>query len=181
MEETTSYALTLQRKLITEFKQKFYEKLGYYPEVITHTTEVMPTGTSKILRIPLEDLKEIFDTRLLRPLVASSHGTQWITSLSNRSRIRDICELRYMYFKIAALMGYSWCSIARSIKMDHSSVIHGVRRINGHLETDDRARQNYYNTLFNVKCIIENEYRHLECAGQIQDKPQPAILDSLSQ
>lgn len=181
MEETASYALTLQRKLIAEFKQKFYDKLGYYPEVITHTTEIMPTGSSKILRIPLEDLRDIIDSRFLMPLVSTIHGSKWITSISNRSRIRDICELRYTYFKIAAIMGYSWCSIARSIGMDHSSVIHGVRTLNGHLETDPRVRQQYHNTLFNVKRIIENEYRHLECAGQIQDEPQPAVFAALSE
>jgi hypothetical protein len=179
MQDTANYALTLQRKLITEFKQKFYEKLGYYPEVITHTTEVVPTGTSKIMRIPLDELKEIFDTRLLRPLVATIHGAQWITTISNRSRIRDICELRYMYYKIASLMGYSWCAIGRSLRMDHSSVMHGVQTLNGHLETDPGVRQDYYNTLLQIKQIIDNEYRHLECAGQVQDESQPVIPDSL--
>lgn len=179
MQDTANYALTLQRKLIAEFKQKFYDKLGYYPEVITYTTEVVPTGSSKIMRIPLDDLKEIFDSRLLRPLVRQIHGAEWITSISNRSRIRDICALRYTYFKIASLMGYSWCAIARSLRMDHSSVIHGVQTINGHLETDERVRQDYYNTLFTIKQIIDNEYRHLECAGQVQDEPQSVIPDTL--
>lgn len=179
MEEAAVYALSLQRKLITEFKQKFYDKLGYYPEVITHTTEVVPKGTYSIKRIPLDDLQEIFDTHILQPITASIPGARWITNLKARSRIREVCEIRYIYFKLAHLMGYSWCSIARSIGLDHSTVIHGVQTLNDHLETDPRVRQDYHNTLYQVKQIIDNEYRHLECPYQVQDEPQSALSNTL--
>lgn len=179
MEETRSYALTLQRKLISEFKQKFFEKMGYYPEVITHTTTIVHHGPYKIKRIPLEDLKDIFNSHLLPKLVENIPGAQWIKTINARCRVRDICELRYMYFRIASIMGYSWCAIARSVNMDHSSVIHGIQTLSGHVETDARVRQDYYNTLFTVKKIIEDEYRHLECAYQIQAESEPALLDTL--
>lgn len=177
--ETLPYAQSLQRKLIEEFKKKFYDKLGFYPEVITHTTVFSDTNKSTIMRIPLDELMDIFDTHILLPHIKYTPNAGWITSLRNKTRIREICEIRYMYFKVAAMMGYSTSTIGRTVGMNHSSVIHGLQRLNDHLETDIRVRQDYYSTILTVKQIIEDEYRHLQCAHQIQAESQSVVLDTL--
>lgn len=181
MEESTLYSLNLQKKLIDEFKKKFYEKIGFYPEVIVHTTEFVEAGHTSIMRIPLDELLDIFDRHLLPKLIGRVPNTSWIESLRNKTRIRDICELRFMYYKIAGLMGYSWSSIGRTVRQDHGNVIHGINTLNNRLETDPRVRHDYYNTLLTIKQIIEDEYRHLQCAYQIQAESQPVVSDTLHQ
>ena len=59
METTVSYATKLEKKLITEFKDLFYEKLGYYPIVLaTSRTQ----GDTHIPVMSLEALKKMFDS-----------------------------------------------------------------------------------------------------------------------
>lgn len=177
MEQAQPYHITLQKKLIAEFKEKFYEKLGYYPEVITENSNL--TGSCLIRRIPLDELLEIMDRRILKPLITSTPGTSWMTTIKNRSRIREVCEVRYTYFKIARLMGYSWKTIGRSVGLNHSTVIHGIQRMDGFLETDPNVRHEYYNRINQVKQIIDHEYRHLEHANQVQSEPESALSDAL--
>lgn len=179
MDETTVYSLSLQKKLIEEFKKKFYEKIGFYPEVIVHTTEFAQADSTSLMRIPLDELLDIFDRCLLPKLTCSIPNTTWIESLKNKTRIRDICDLRFMYYKIAGLMGYSWSAIGRSVRQDHSNVIHGINTLNNRMETDPRIRSDYYNTLLTIKQIIEDEYRHLQCAAQIQAESQSVVSDTL--
>lgn len=179
MEDVTSYSLNLQKKLIREFKEKFFEKIGFYPEVITHSIQDVESTPTSIRKTSLDELLDIIDKRFLPDALSYMNKHQWIQSIRTKIRTREIVELRYIYYKIAYLMGYSLCAIGRSIGRDHSTIIHGLQTLENLMETDCRVRQHYFNILISIKTIIDNEYRHLEHIDQVQTESQPVILDPL--
>jgi len=56
--ETSSYAAKLEKKLVTEFKDMFYEKMGYYPIVLVKNRT---QGDGGIPVMSLDALKSVFE------------------------------------------------------------------------------------------------------------------------
>ena len=134
------YAIRLEKKLIAEFKEKFLDKLGYEPIVMTRKK----VNNDYINIIPLYKLKKVFE-----PYLPFNELTQKKIPLESKSRKRELVELRHMYCIIARTMGYTLKSIAVSLNRDHTTVIHNIRSFNNLMEVLPNF-QEQYNEIFNV-------------------------------
>jgi len=167
--DATHYAMQMEKKLVENFKELFFSKLGYYPEVITKNyiefKESLPP------RLSLEDLKQCF-----MPFLPVVNGM--VLKLDSKLRKREIVELRHMYFHMAREIGFSLESIGYYIgNRDHTTVIHGVKNFKNLYETDETYRKKY-NIIFNY---IKNRYDApiMEHADPTQTKPESSVLPGL--
>ena len=95
---TKDYAISLEGKLIEEFKRKFFDKLGYEP--IVHAGSRLKTEDGKdVLTISLSELKNHFT-----PFLPLLRGVP--IELDNKLRKKDLVELRVIFSFIAKSMGY---------------------------------------------------------------------------
>jgi hypothetical protein len=144
--------LRIQKELIDIFTEEFNKRLGYRPVVITKTAqEVSPA----VDLMSLIELKEHFNFFL--PVTQTGKKIP----LEAKSRINELVELRHMYFYLARSMGYKLVAIARSLnKLDHTTVIHGLRTFHNLMEVDERYKEkfltilNYIKTLKNGASIV---------------------------
>jgi hypothetical protein len=125
----------MEKKLIDNFKSRFFEKMGYYPGVITRSMderdkEALPT-------ITLQELEEQF-----KPFLPRYNGST--THLKARSRKKEIVELRHMFCYMARKLGYSLCTIGEYLAgRDHTTVMHSVTTFQNLFETDESFRNRY--------------------------------------
>lgn len=161
------YAARLEKKLVDQFIETFYEKLGYKPVVITQTTGL--TTDDQLPLMSLETLKEQFT-----PFLPTVHGKK--KDLSCKIRIRELVELRNIFCYIAKKMGYSLKNIGMSIgDRDHTTVIHNIRCFNNLMETNEVYREKYMNILKQIKKQYD-EPPTLDDTDQVQCEPEPAVL-----
>jgi len=137
--------LKIEADLIESFMDNFYEKLGYYPTVVTHNNTMHNKDNVKV--VGLEQLQEYLD-----PFMPTEFGKR--LTLRSRSRSRTIVDIRFIYYFLARSMGYSLSTISRSLGMDHTSVIHGLRTFKNLYETSDLFREKYSN----IVKYIKNQY-----------------------
>lgn len=168
--ENAEYAFTLQERLVSEFRNHFYEKLGYYPIIIT---EIQTSSGAYKPIMTLEKLKTMFD----RFLPERYNKT---LTLECRHRYREIVELRHIYCYIARGMKYSLKLIGETIgNRDHTTVIHNVNVFNDLYETSYEFRSKYATI---VKYIKDNhEPSIMDYVQEVQLDPEPNVSIGLLQ
>jgi hypothetical protein len=138
--DTTDYKKKVEQQLIKEFLDKFYEKVGYYPTVLTDTRE---SDSIKILT--LNELEDYFT-----PFLPTIFGKK--VTLSNKNRTRFLVELRFIFFFIARQMRYTLKEIGQHVgKRDHTTVLHGLSTFVNLYETDARFKMTYNAIIHNIK------------------------------
>jgi len=160
MISTAAYASTLEKKLITKFCNEFYVKLGYYPSVITKT--YIDNEGDGIHLMSLEQLESYFTPFLPRIFKKP------ILQLGDKSRTRELVELRHIFFYIAKSFGFSLACIGMYLNnRDHTTVIHGIRTFRNLVETDSNFKQKYIEILNHIK---QNHHEY-----------NPSVMDSSDQ
>lgn len=163
--DSKSYALQLEKKLIEQFRENFYQKIGYYPMVVT---QVQVDSTYSLPIMNLQTLQDMFESFL--PIRYERKLT-----LKSKCRYRELVELRNIYCFLARTMGYSLASVGESLgNRDHTTVIHNVSCFKNLMETDDTFRQKYLRILTYIKQQYEPSV--MEESDQEQCEPQPALL-----
>jgi hypothetical protein len=162
--DSKSYAAMLEKKLITEFKSVFYNKLGYYPTVITQMY------TSENAEIPIMSLEMLEDN--LKPFMPVFFDKP--TCLQSRSRNRPLVELRNIFCLLARQMGYSLTVIGKFLGKDHTTVIHAITACKNLLETCEPFQHKYTSILKTLKSNYESST--LDDTDQVQCEPEPAVL-----
>lgn len=164
MTVSKSYATTLEKKLISEFKEKFKFKMGYEPIVITN---IAVNGQGyRLMTLPaLESQFESF--------LPVQFGRK--LALTKKCRKRELVELRMMFCFIARTMKYTYAAIGEYLNgRDHTTVIHNINTFQILLETSESFREKYNEILTCIK--QNNESPALEIAHQVQDEPEHAVL-----
>ena len=138
--ETAEYKKKLEQELIKQFSDTFFEKLGYYPIVITNKEY---NSSYKVLT--LNELEQYFI-----PFTPHVFGKK--TSLSSKNRTRPLVELRFIFFFIARQMRYSLLEIGQYLgKRDHTTVIHGLSTFKNLYQTDVRFKAQYEAIINQIK------------------------------
>jgi hypothetical protein len=166
--DSKTYAEQLEKKLIDQFRENFFEKLGYYPTVMTGAK------VSSDIVIPfmhLSTLKECFD-----PFLPEIGGFTY--NLDSRSRCRELVELRSIYCYLGRQMRYSLDTIGKSVgDRDHTTVINSLRNFNDLMDTDEQFRQKYSAIVTYIKKVYESSV--MAKLDQIQRESEPAVLPGL--
>lgn len=160
---TKNYAISLEGKLVEEFKKKFFEKLGYEP--IVHVGTRLKTEDDKeVLTMPLNELKDCFTPFL--PIYKEVP-----VSLHSRLRKTDLVELRVIFSFIAKNMGYILEDIGDILgKQDHTTVIHSINNFKNWIAIDPNFRYKYNKILNHIVTIQNknNESSTLEHTDQME-------------
>ncbi len=164
MVQTLSYATILKKKLIDEFKQKFYEKLGYHPIVVTKVT----IAEQEVPILTLEELLKCFNKHVPR----GKDGRY--LSLKSKKRDRELVDLRKIFCTLAKSMGYTLNQIGKFLgSRDHTTVIHNINMFKSLFETNDAFKSKYYIILRTITekygtSIMEN-------INPTQSQPKPDL------
>jgi hypothetical protein len=76
--------------------------------------------------------------------------------LGSKLRKRELCDLRYIYFRIARNMGHVLTDIAKSVnKRDHTTIIHGLQQFRNLHETSEAFRNKYQTIIHYIKSKYE--------------------------
>lgn len=143
---TVDYKKKLEIELITEFRNKFFEKLGYHPTIVTNKR--ISSGDIVVLTLP--ELEKYFEPHL--PTVFGKK-----LNLRSKYRGRALVELRCIFFFIARTMHYGLQSMAEFLsKKDHSTVIHNINTFKSLYETDAKFKEKYYTIINNIKKSYES-------------------------
>lgn len=151
---TFLYKRNLEEKLVSRFKSDFYDKIGYYPQVIT----LVDTNYN----LPMIGLKDLIN--IINGIMEVKYGRMKhkgkLFRIDSRIRKREVTEYRYIYFKLGRVMGYSLSDIYNALCIDdinkfhHSTVLHGCETFNSLLETSTVFALNYQG----VVDIIRNKF-----------------------
>lgn len=164
MIESITYANNLERKLITEFKDKFRQKIGYDPIVLTKIT----VDEYGIPMMGLAQLESYFE-----PFLPTYMGKKM--QLTSKSRKRNLVELRMMFFYIARNMKYTFQESGEYLGgRDHTTVIHNVNMFRNLMEISDSFRETYISILTYIK--KQHESSDMDFFDQVQAQSEPALL-----
>lgn len=150
-EATKLYKKTLETKLIDKFKKEFYEKIGYVPQVITMNDEV-----NELYKLELQEIIDIIND-IMEEEFGDRRVGKHLLRITSPTRKRDVTEYRYIYFKIARLMGYTYVEIGFKIQKgklkgyDHTTVMHGIKTFDDLLSTNQKFALRYQNVVDNIK------------------------------
>lgn len=140
------YKKKLEIELITEFRNKFFETLGYHPTIVTNKR--MSSGDMVVLTLP--ELEKYFEPHL--PTVFGKK-----LNLRSKYRGRTLVELRCIFFFIGRTMHYGLQPMAEYLgKKDHSTVIHNINTFKNLYETDPRFKEKYYSIINEIKKDYES-------------------------
>jgi hypothetical protein len=149
--DTVIYKRRLEAKLIAEFKLEFKEKIGYEPHVLT-----MMDDDSDIPNIPLLTLRDTIDEILLE-----MHGDRLfihdVARLRNRSRKMELVNMRFIYFKLARLLGHTLDSIGdtmatlRQPRYDHTTIRYGIEQFDNLVVRDESFKELYLEVIGKIK------------------------------
>jgi hypothetical protein len=149
--DTVIYKRRLEAKLIAEFKLEFKEKIGYEPHVLT-----MMDDDSDIPNIPLLTLRDTIDEILLE-----MHGDRLfihdVARLRNRSRKMELVNMRFIYFKLARLLGHTLDSIGdtmatlRCPRYDHTTIRYGIEQFDNLVVRDESFKELYLEVVGKIK------------------------------
>jgi len=138
--DTTKDKKTLEQRLIKEFIQNFYEKIGYHPLVILKDGK----NSSELGMLTLNELETHF--AMLLPKLYNEK-----LNLGHRNRTRAIVELRCIFCFIARSMGYTYREIGVHLGgRDHTTAIHSVTTFKNLYETDEGFRSQYFTIINNI-------------------------------
>jgi hypothetical protein len=134
-------------KLVDEFKDLFMENFGVYPAVC------YDLNNKNIPKLSLVEIEKIVNQCFSR-----NFGDLYPNiNIRNKRRKLPIITFRFIFFKIAKDMTYTYVSIARFLKFNHATVIHGYNTMTGLLESHDKQAHYYYNFVKNeIKSRISN-------------------------
>jgi hypothetical protein len=151
--------LKFQKKLIDQFTEEFNRHLGYRPIVVTKTTQ---KASGPLELMSLTELKDYFE-----PFLPTLYDKK--VPLDAKCRIREIIELRQMYFYLARSMGYKLVFIAYSLgKKDHTTVVHALNTFHNLLEVDE-GYKNRFLTILNYIKSLKNGSPALADSDKVQD------------
>lgn len=137
-----TYRNTLATKLIIEFQEKFYEKIGIKPIVM------VSSGTGRLHKMNLDDLLSIINEFIPK------HLKSRYSDISTTCRKKELSELRNIFCYIARNMGYTLKEVGYNIGgRDHTTIIHAVRNFNNALDTDPEFQILYANIIAEIKLI----------------------------
>lgn len=150
-EASKQYMRTLEERLINKFKKEFFEKIGYTPHVIALNQNKSDT--------PVIELQQIIDS--VNTVMESKFGNVRVNNklirITSFLRSREATEYRFIYFKLAREMGYSYKEIGRALKTDktdgydHTTVIYGVNTFNDLLGTSEKFALKYQEVVDFIK------------------------------
>ena len=162
------YKKKIENQLIEEFVNKFYEKVGYKPTVLT---DIMNNACGPP-PMTLAKLASYFDEEL--PVI---HGKT--IKLTSKSRYRTLVELRCIFCHIARYMGYTFSAIAHYLFRDHTTIIHNVNTFNNLYDTDNLFKRKYFTILNKMRNNYEPPV--MDDADKAQDQSQSNIFLGLLQ
>lgn len=172
MDQTALYAYNMEKKLISEFRSKFHEKMGYYPIIIGKAS--LPSENTGVMS--LKELKEAFKPFL--PIFGSTR-----LKLEGKCRKRDIVELRQIYCYIAKQMRYNLITIGDSLGgRDHTTVIHSLHSFSDNMETDEFFKDKYkmiHNHIKQLTKPLEYESSNMVHFDQVPDITESTVLPGL--
>lgn len=164
MTESRMYAIQLEKKLIDEFKEKFLEKVGYEPVVLTK----VETNKYSVPLMSLEQLAEYFE-----PFLPLQFGKK--LGLTSKSRKREVVELRMMFCFLARSMRYKLGAVGDFLGgRDHTTVIHNVATFQNLIETNELFRYHFLEILTHIK--ENHESSTLDQSDKVQREPQSAVF-----
>ena len=138
------YAIKMEKKIVSNFLKEFYEKMGYYPTVITKKSVNSEEGSTLNI-LNLEELEQYF-----LPYTPTFFGKK--TSLKDKSRKLELVMLRHIYCYVAKTMGYSLKSIGIYLgNRDHATIINSINVFKNLYETSSSFRQKYHNIINQIK------------------------------
>jgi hypothetical protein len=168
MDKVSIYASNLEKKLIDEFKQKFKEKLGYQPVVLT---KIFIDNNFSIPLMSLEQLSHYFE-----PFFVEDEGKK--IELFTKSRKREVVELRMIFCFIARQMNYTYKTIGQHLgDRDHTTIIHNVMTFKNLIDTDDTFTEKYTQILNHIK--VNHEPSTLDQFNEIQCESESLVLPGL--
>jgi hypothetical protein len=154
------YKKKVEHELITEFVNKFYEKVGYYPTVITDH-RITDDG---VVILTLPELEKYFESHIPFALFGKK------VKLGAKERCRELVELRCIFFFIARSMRYGLKQLGKYLGgRDHTTVIHGINTFRNLYETDPVFRDKYYSIVNQIK--KDYEPSALEYTDQMETQP----------
>lgn len=161
----------LEKQLIEKFKIEFYDKLGYYPIVITDR-EI--TENKKLMS--LYELECLFEN-----ILPSLYGKKM--TIGSKNRNRPIVELRAIYVFLARCMGYRLIDIATYMQKHHASIIHYEDLFANLMSTSEEFRILFEKVYTHVK---QNHESHDELStmvyfNKVWNKSKSIILSGLLQ
>jgi len=161
--DDSNYEKNLEKKLIKNFKSMFHSKLGYEPIVISRNhKEINPekNALKDIKAVSLDTLEEWFES-----LVPVREKTR--VKIYTKRRYHDVVQIRMIFSYVARCMGYSLPNIGKSLKKDHSTIIHGLKTFRDLMETNVAFREKYEQVLVYLKQKSkEYDAKLLECGDQ---------------
>ena len=160
------YEEKIIKKLVDEFQQNFYDKVGFMPTVIINREK------EKIVQnaLSLDDLKKIVDSHI--PEKFKNMGC----TLESKHRYREIVMLRQIFCYIAKKQGYNLNPIGEKLgNRDHTTVIHSVRTASDLLGTDPVFISIYDNIIYDIVKTYGNEFALLQSVKEEWDNSQSAL------
>jgi len=156
---SSQYRRKLENQLVTEFIQKFIEKVGYAPTVITD----QQVNGKRFKKIPLDELEEVFIEFL--PDVKGR-----VYDLAHKNRNRSLTNLRHVFCFLAKMMGYSLTEIGGHLNnRDHTTIIHSIRTFRDLYQTNDNFRELYFTIIKKLRLYYESS--NLEIPDKMEGEP----------
>ena len=167
MERFTLGYADLEKQLIENFKSDFYEKMGYYPIVLTK--DYKNCGETVFT---LEHLEKYFIKFCPR------NRLNKIISLRSRNREKETVEVRSIFMYFARALNYKLGDIGKYLNMHHSTVIHNLQTFGDRMQTSPTFREKFTEIFEHIKTNYQpNDYiPAMEYFDQVWHQSRPTIL-----
>lgn len=155
--ESIIYKRKLEARLIQKFKLEFKEKIGYEPQVLT-----LIDTDSDIPSMPILTLRDTIDEILL-DMYGDRKFIHDVARLRNRSRKIELVNMRFIYFKLARLLGNSLDSIGDTMatfsfpRYDHTTVLYGISQFDNLIERDEQFKELYLDVIKRIKAKYKRD------------------------
>lgn len=141
-----NYKNMLAKKLVFQFQEKFFEKIGYVP-----TVHLLYDEADKI--VTLEILESIVN-QFIPGHIARRYK---IDSIKNFLRKREIADIRHMFCYIAYSLGYKLTQIGGYLNdRDHTTVINSIRKCEQFIKCDTAFSEKYQSIIKSINEHIDN-------------------------
>lgn len=170
--DTAQYEAKIEKKLVEEFKNVYYQKMGFYPIVRTR----YDTSIDGIGYMSLDQLEKYFT-----PFLPERYGQ--VLTLGSKHRYREIVEMRFIFCFLAKQMKYSLNTIGIHIgQRDHTTVMHALNTFGDLIQTSEGFRDKYSAILKHIAKEQEllnsqlYEPSIMEPLQDVQPESEPALL-----
>jgi hypothetical protein len=149
------YKKNLEEKLVKNFKTDFYNKIGYYPQVIT-----LVDSDYNIPVIKLTDLVIVIN-EIMEKEYGNRRYHEKLYRVESRVRKREVTEYRYIYFKLGRVMNYTLSEIYNALRsdnthFDHTTVLHGCETFDSLLQTNKEFALKYQGVVDSIRTKFIN-------------------------